>query len=225
MKKIKSYSQFVTEASGSENLLKLSGSALMNMFGGDFDLFKAIGIRDFDARKGLANPKVVSSIGKDSNKFIPLDVKLTSGFEAYAKAAQKWINKKNPKSPIKGSMLATGAKRAYEKYGVFVPLELALAQLTLEGGLSTDMNSKPLRTMNPFNVGNVDSGASKKHNDWQSGIDAYYDLMAKNYIVPSKGRTAESLLKNFVNVENKRYASDKNYETKLSALIDDIKKA
>jgi hypothetical protein len=156
--------------------------------------------------------------------FTPLDLKTASGFKTYSDIAQKWINKTNPSSPIKGEMLANGAKKALLDHGSYIPPQLALAQLTMEGGLKNAPNSKPIRTKNPFNVGNVDSGAVVKHNDWQSGINSYFKTMAKSYIVPNQNKTASGLLKKFGNVKNQRYASDIDYEKKLTTVITDINK-
>lgn len=166
---------------------------------------------------GLAN-------SGDGSMFTPLDLKTPEGFKAYADISQKWINKRNPSSPIKGEMLANGAKKALLKHGSYIPPQLALAQLTMEGGLSTDPSVKPIRTKNPFNVGNTDSGDVVKHNDWQSGIDSYFNSMAKSYVVPSKGKTAAKLLDKFVNVNNNRYASAPNYEKAITSTITNINK-
>ena len=83
---------------------------------------------------------------------------------------------------------------------------------------------KPIRTKNPFNVGNVDSGAVVNHSNWQSGINAYFKTMAKSYIVPSQNKTAPGLLKKFVNVNNQRYASAPDYEKKITSTITNINK-
>jgi hypothetical protein len=80
---------------------------------------------------------------------------------AYSQICQKFIDSKgaNPLG-ISGKMMADGAKQAFERYKKYVPAELALSQLVLEGGIGNkNPNSKPIRTKNPFNVGNVDSGA------------------------------------------------------------------
>jgi hypothetical protein len=177
------------------------------------ELLKDRGITSEEIKQYL---DVASSTG---GGFADIDLKTDEGFETYSKIAQKFIESKsdNPLN-ITGTMLANGARRAQDRYGNYVPVELALAQLALEGGIgNSDLNSRPIKTRNPFNVGNVDSGKDTYQSDVQSGINAYYDLIAKNYI--GKGKTANDLMSNFVNKSGNRYASAKDYESKLSSLV------
>ena len=88
-------------------------------------------------------------------------------------------------------------------------------KLVIEGGIrNTNMNSRPIRTRNPFNVGNTDNGQNSQYNDVQTSINAYYDLIARYYL--GKGKTASDLISNFVNGNGSRYATDANYEKKLN---------
>lgn len=152
---------------------------------------------------------------QSSDKFSYLDLNTPDGFKTYATICDNFIKSKNPGSPINGQMMAQSAKKYFSQG--YIPPELACAQLLLEGGLSSDPNARPIKTKNPFNVGNVDSGKNKFMSSFQDGIDAYYSLMTKKYL--PKGKEAEALLSNFVNTTGNRYASDKKYENKLNSIV------
>jgi hypothetical protein len=146
-----------------------------------------------------------------------LDITTSEGFDNYAKICEAFISKRQPNPlGITGKMMASSAKKAFERYQRYVPAELALAQLAAEGGIgNSDPNSRPIRTKNPFNVGNTDSGSNIIKDRVEDGIDMYYNLIAKNYL--GKGKTATDLIQNFVNKDNLRYAGPK-YEASVSAL-------
>lgn len=223
MDNLKSFGEFINEAELNPAV------ALGNLYN-----MKSAETTDTDSEGGTSDiPDTSDSITlkslglvspSDGSMFTPLDLKTPEGIKTYADIAQKWINKQNPASPIKGQMLADGAKAALDAHGSYIPPQLALAQLTMEGGLSKDSSTKPIRTKNPFNVGNVDSGAVVNHGNWQSGINAYFKTMAKNYVVPSQNKTATSLLNKFVNTKNQRYASAPNYEKAITSTINNINK-
>ena len=84
------------------------------------------------------------------------------------------------------------------------------------------MKSRPIRTRNPYNVGNVDNGMNVTRSDVQSGINAYYDLIAGTYL--SGGKSPSELIQNFVNQRGERYASSNEYETNLGALAGQVSK-
>ena len=154
--------------------------------------------------------------------FTDLDLTTEQGVNAYSQICQKFIDSRgaNPLG-ISGKMMADGAKQAFERYKKYVPAELALSQLVLEGGIGNkNPNSKPIRTKNPFNVGNVDSGAVVQYGQVQTAINTYYNLIARSYL--GKGKTAKDLLGNFVNNSGNRYASAVDYETKLNKLASQV---
>lgn len=158
---------------------------------------------------------VVSGGGED---FTDLDIMTSEGFDKYAKICDSFISKRQPNPlGITGKMMASSARKAFERYQRYVPAELALAQLAVEGGIgNSDPNIRPIKTKNPFNVGNVDNGDNVYKDTVQDGIDAYYNLIAKDYL--GKGKTASDLTRNFVNKDSLRYASGPKYEASVSAL-------
>jgi len=177
------------------------------------DKLKSRGVTSEDLKKHIDSIKTGGGA-----EFTDIDVMTNEGFQAYAEICQKFIDSNSPNPlGITGEMMARGARGAYEKYQRYVPPELALAQLVLEGGIRNGkMDSRPIRTKNPFNVGNTDSGANISHNDVQGGIDAYYNLVARSYL--GQGKTAKDLLNNFVNQKGNRYASGTDYEKILSSI-------
>jgi len=146
--------------------------------------------------------------------FTYVDLNTSDGFRLYAEICQNFIEGRNSNAGVNGQMMAECAKRNFSKG--YVPPELALAQLALEGGLSSDPTVRPRRTKNPFNVGNTDSGKNKFFSTVQEGVCAYYDLMTRKYLTGDK--TPEDLLSNFVNDKGYRYASG-NYEPKLRKIV------
>lgn len=156
--------------------------------------------------------------------FTDLDLTTDEGYKMYSQICDTFIKTRKPNLlNITGDMLASSAKRTFERRNKYVPPELALGQLAAEGGIGNpDPNVLPIRTKNPFNVGNTDDGKTVNHNSVQSGIDAYYDLIARDYI--GKGRTAKDLINNFVNHENSRYAGAPNYEAVVGSIAKQVNK-
>lgn len=150
-----------------------------------------------------------------------LDLSKEYGKKAYAEICQKFIDTRSSNLlGITGEMIKKGAVMAFEKYKKYIPPELAMAQLTSEGGFSKNPNARPIRTKNPFNVGNTDSGKNIYEASVQDGINRYFDLMARNYI--GNGKTAADLMTNFVNKKGLRYATAPNYEKSVSTIAKQV---
>ena len=79
-----------------------------------------------------------------------------------------YIQNVAPNSPVTGQMIANAAT----KYGVSWEMMMAIMQQDSSFGTA----GKAVRTFNPGNVGNVDSGAEVNYGNWQAGVDA----VAKN---------------------------------------------
>lgn len=121
-------------------------------------------------------------------------------------------------SPITGRILADAARSTYERLGVHVPIELALAQAQLESGMGRHGRNPET---NPFNVGEFDAGTKQTFRTTAEGVQAYFDLIAKDYL---RARAFSDLMKNFVNHRGQRYASNPRYEKLLRVQINFIRK-
>ena len=109
---------------------------------------------------------------------------------------------------LTGADLVNAAKKTYEATGKLIPVDLVLAQ----GQRETHLGSKLKSKNNFFNVGNFDDGRVVHYKTAQDGVQAYYDLIANDYLV---NKTPKELITNFVNKDGNRYASDKEYEKYL----------
>lgn len=154
-----------------------------------------------------------------SGLFTNLDLNDESDFNLYRNMAQEYINTQTNQLNITGDMLASAAKKYFSK--AYVPPELALTQLKAEGAFSDKSNARPIRTRNPFNVGNTETG-SRVMSSVQQGVDEYYKLISNNYLVGSK--TPSDLLQQFKNRRGESYAVPGEYEKFLKNIIPSVRR-
>ena len=156
--------------------------------------------------------------------FTDLDMETEEGFKKYSKICDLYIKTRQPNPlGITGDMLANGAKMAASKYSKYVPPELALAQLAAEGGIGDpNVNNKPVRTKNPFDIANTDDGKTRTYPTIQDAINSYYDLIARRYL--GNGKTSNQLIYNFVDKDDQRYAKEEEYEDVVTSIAKQVKK-
>jgi hypothetical protein len=166
--------------------------------------------------KKYIDPIVTTGGGEN---FTDLDLHDSSDYKKYTEICNKFITRRNPEAHVTGEMMASAAKKSFDQTKKYLPPELALAQLALEGGLAKGDNVRPIKTKNPFNVGNT-KDSSRTFGSYQEGVDAYYSLVCRNYL--DKGKTASDLIRNFVNRDNQRYdgapADSRKYENDLTSI-------
>jgi hypothetical protein len=128
------------------------------------------------------------------------------------------------RTQLTGDLFANAARKVYDakldtKY--IVPVEFALSQARLEGGVN---RNERLGQGNVFNVAAYDSGVSsgeKNINTLEKGFDSYYTFMANNML---DDKTAEQLLEkgNFTKGANQTggvYATNPVYEGEIKGTI------
>jgi uncharacterized protein YqgV (UPF0045/DUF77 family) len=147
------------------------------------------------------------------------EARVDTMFMEYEKRADAYLSRDLwSDSPLSGEMFAKGAREAYEKHGVLVPVELALAQAQFESHFGTTGLSAE---NNPFNVGEYDTGTVMTFNSPQEGVSKYFDVMATDYL---HNKTVDELLQNFVNYNGDRYASKPTYEKEIKNQMEYNKK-
>ncbi len=97
---------------------------------------------------------------------------LTAKFDQYIKSVA-------PKSPVTGDMVM----KASQEFNVDPALMLAIMQQDSSFGTA----GRAVSTMNPGNVGNVDSGASRGFSSWEEGVRAVADNLNKRRISTATG--------------------------------------
>lgn len=115
-------------------------------------------------------------------------------------------------TPLNGKLLSYCAKKTYEEFGVFIPVELALSQAQIESGMGR-YGRTPIT--NPYNLGEYSDRTVLRYKNKEDGVMGYYKLIAKNYLNYGK-RTVEDLFNdNFKDKNGYRYAGSSRYGIKI----------
>jgi hypothetical protein len=158
----------------------------------------------------IASAVGVGDVSQNTNSMQSMAQVSSDPIAGYGDMAQKYLDRDVFKgTPITGDMLEKAARKTFEKYGQVPPVSFVLSQAQFESGMGTKGRNPKT---NPFNVGEFDSGTKQRFKNTQEGIDAYYDLIMKDY---AKSNGIGHLYENYVNKNGDRYASNPNYENKL----------
>lgn len=153
---------------------------------------------------------------------VEIDMAENKMFDDYKRDAEIYLKREIFKGgSVTAEMLVNSARKAYKKHGVLVPLELVLAQGQIESHMGKA--GRKHHDTNPFNVGEYDEGTVIKFKNVRDGIDAYFDLIATDYLVKGEKKLSD-LLNNFVNKDGYRYAGNTKYEDTLKGLTKFIRK-
>lgn len=135
------------------------------------------------------------------------------------RATNEYISRNFPKSKLTGEALVT----ACEKHDF--DLCFALAQAEIESHLGTAGKAK--RTNSPWNVHAWDGRSAQQMNKMGYGyshpdqsIEPYIELVKSKYL--GTKRTIYDLMKNYVTLSGKRYASNPTYEYSLKVAYNRI---
>lgn len=131
-----------------------------------------------------------------------------------------YIKSVAPKSKVKGKYIVRNCLKNN------IDIKFVLAQGHMESHFGT--KGTAYQTHSIFNIGAYDGMSSDKiinrgfkYKNPNHSIKPYIKTLKDNYLV--NGKTTKDLLKNYVNKNGKRYATDKHYEDNLKTLYNNIK--
>ena len=137
--------------------------------------------------------------------------------DALVSTIDKYIDSIAPNSCVNGIKLV----ELCDKYNVDVRLVLAQAHLESHfGTLGIASKTNSIFNVLAFDGRSADDMNKKGHgySHPDHSIEPYLILLNKKYLVG--GKTEKDLLHKFVDVDNKRYASNPNYEDQLIGIYD-----
>lgn len=115
-------------------------------------------------------------------------------------------------SPITGNILKNCAISVYDSLGVFIPVELALAQAQWESGMGLKGRSPK---NNPCNLGEYSDKTVLKYKSTTEGMMAYYFLIAKNYLDYGNKTIFDLFENNMTDKNGYKYAGSDTYGSRI----------
>jgi hypothetical protein len=153
--------------------------------------------------------------GKNNNKENKMTISLIicSKWEVYRERGDIYLKRKRfIGTPMTGELLSRCAKKTYETYGVFIPVELALSQAQWESGMGRFGRSP---VTNPFNLGEYSNKTVLRYKTIEEGVQSYYDLIATNYLNYGKRTLKKVFDSNFRDKNGYCYASSDTYGERI----------
>ena len=145
----------------------------------------------------------------DNGKVIEDDI----DWETYTKRGNIYLNRSRFKpSPISGDMLSNCAREIYKSYGVFIPVELALAQAQFESSMGLKGRSPK---NNPCNLGEYSNKTVLRYKSTEDGMMAYYKLIATNYLDCGRKTIFDLFSNKFKDVNGYKYAASNTYGKRM----------
>tara|TARA_R110000851_G_scaffold115810_4_gene241804 strand:- start:1187 stop:1795 length:609 start_codon:yes stop_codon:yes gene_type:complete len=149
----------------------------------------------------------------DNGKVIEDVIEDDIDWETYTKRGNIYLNRSRFKpSPISGVMLSNCAREIYKSYGVFIPVELALAQAQFESGMGLKGRSPK---NNPCNLGEYSNKTVLRYKSTEDGMMAYYKLIATNYLDCGRKTIFDLFSNKFKNVNGYKYAASNTYGKRM----------
>jgi hypothetical protein len=156
-------------------------------------------------------PKKMNS--SDNGKVIETAIEDDIDWETYCKRADIYLSRGRFKSsPISGEILLNCARETYNSYGVFIPVELALAQAQFESGMGLKGRSPK---NNPCNLGEYSNKTVLRYKSTNDGMLAYYKLIAINYLDCGRKTIFDLFSNKFKDVNGYKYAASNTYGTRM----------
>tara|TARA_B110000211_G_C14065175_1_gene547355 strand:- start:1413 stop:2033 length:621 start_codon:yes stop_codon:yes gene_type:complete len=156
-------------------------------------------------------PKKMNS--SDNSKVIETSIEDGIDWETYCKRGDIYLSRSRFKpSPISGDILSYCARETYNTYGVFIPVELALAQAQWESGMGLKGRSPK---NNPCNLGEYSNKTVLRYKSTKEGMLAYYKLIATNYLDFGKKTIFDLFENKFKDVNGYMYAGSNTYGLRI----------